>query len=86
MDQVTLVPLGSHRALVTVNPSLARLGPADTGCHLRLTSNCRLWFFKGLPSTWCSWSPPGSHLEVVTLVTTGDSPGPAYCVPHLGLK
>ena len=48
-------------------------GPWDSGTPLGLNQ------VRGL------WSSTGPHLDVVTLVTTGDSPGLAYSVPHLNL-
>ena len=60
--------------LVTQVPMWALLGPGESGPYLFLSQ------IRGL------WSPPGTHLDLITLLHTLASPGPDDSGPHLGLN
>ena len=58
--------------LVTVVPIGTSLGPHVSGP-------------TGLTRTWCLWSQPGYHYDMVTLFTTSDPAGPINSGLHLDM-
>ena len=60
--------------LLPLLPNGASLVPGISGPHLYL-----IW-------AYLLWSPPGLHLDLVTLVPTWTSPGSGDSGPHLELS